>query len=187
MNTLYIIISLTLYFTILTISVRHSLEEDKIFIRIGEEIYLVNLIESSITEELISLLPLKATPLEDNNKLTKKLKLSVKIETESFYESRNNSYISNIGDIFLYKGNELVLFNENKIINNNDGEYIKIGFIKKSNELFNSINKIKKKTILLWNTLNYADYKGKIKPYGYNNIMNYFTWKIFTFFCFLLL
>ena len=64
MNSLYIIIFLILYYTILTISVEHSLEEDKIYILIGEEIFLVNLNENLITKELISLLPLKANILE---------------------------------------------------------------------------------------------------------------------------
>ena len=184
MNSLYIIIFLILYYTILTISVEHSLEEDKIYILIGEEIFLVNLNENLITKELISLLPLKANILEEN-KSTQNFKLSAKIEMKNLFIPTNIP--CNIGDLFLYKGNELVLFNENTNILNNDGEFIKIGFIKQSNEFFQSIKKYKKKTILVWNTLNYADYKGKIKPYGYNNIMNYFTWKIFTFFCFLLL
>lgn len=184
MNSLYIIIFFILYNTILTISKEHSLEEDKIYILIGEEIFLVNLNENLLTKELISLLPLKATILEEN-KSTQNFKLSAKIEMKNFFIPTN--YACNIGDLFLYKGNELVLFNENTNILNNDGDYIKIGFINQSNELVKSIQKYKKKTILVWNTLNYADYKGKIKPYGYNNIMNYFTWKIFTFFCFLLL
>ena len=184
MNSLYIIIFSALYYAILTISIEYSLEEDKIFILIGEEIFLANLNENSISKELISLLPLKATILEEKQS-TQDFKLSSKIELKNFFIPTN--YTCNIGDLFLYKGNELVLFNENTHILNNNGEYIKIGFIKQSNELFKAIKKYKKKKILLWNTLNYADYKGKIKPYGYNNIMNYFTWKIFTFFCFLLL
>ena len=184
MNSLYIIIFLMLYYKILTISIQHTLEEDKIYILMGEEIFLVNLNDNSIAKELISLLPLKATILEENQS-TQNFKLSLEIEMKKFAIPTN--YPCKIGDFFLYKGNELVLFNENTNILNNNGEYIKIGFIKQTNELFNSLKKYKKKTILLWNTLNYADYKGKIKPYGYNNIMNYFTWKIFTFFCFLLL
>ena len=65
------------------------------------------------------------------------------------------------------------------------GDYIKIGNTKESESLFNSLTKSKR--ILLWNTLNYDNHRGKVKPYGYFSIMNYFTWKIFTFFCFLLI
>ena len=174
-----------LFFKALTLSITHSLEEDKIYMLIGEEIFLVNLTEGQIAKELISVLPLKASLIEENNS-TLNLKLSIKIETENFFIPTNYTCNPNVGDLYLYKGSELILFNEQIEINDN-GEYIKIGFIQKSNELINSIQKYKKKTILLWNTLNYADYKGKIKPYSYNIIMNYFTWKLFTFFCFLLL
>ena len=46
----------------------------------------------------------------------------------------------------------------------------------------------KNSSIFLWNTLNYVNQKEKVRPYGYyNSLMNYFTWKVFTFFCFLLL
>ena len=185
MNTFYLIISLTLYYTIVS-SIQYSLEEDKIYILIGEETFLINLIENSITQELINLLPLKTKILEENHAEIN-LPLSVEIETELL---SHDNYISkaNIGDLFLVKGQKkLVLFNESKAIINNNDLYIKIGNTEHSNKISNFLRKNKNKRCMLLNTLNYADHKGKIKPYTYNTLINYFTWKIFTFFCFLFL
>ena len=187
MNTFYLIISLTLYYTIVS-SIQYSLEEDKIYILIREETFLVNLIENSITQELINLLPLKTKLFEENDSQIN-LPLSIEIETESFpYDNDNYMTKANIGDLFLVKRQKkLVLFNESKTFINNNGEYFKIGNIEHSNKIFNFIPNNKNKRCMLLNTLNYADHKGKIKPYTYNTLMNYFTWKIFTFFCFLFL
>ena len=185
MNTIYLIISLTLYCAVVS-SIQYSLEEDKIYIQIGEETFLINLIESSITQELINLLPLKTILFEENDSEIH-LPLSIEIETEAF---PNNNYITkaNMGDLFLIKGQKkLVLFNESRTFTNNNGEYFKIGNTEYSNKIFNFIPKKKNKRCILLNTLNYADHKGKIKPYTYNTLMNIFTWKIFTFFCFLFL
>ena len=188
MNTFYLIISLTLYYTIFS-SIQYSLEEDKIYILIGEEAFLVNLIENSITNELISLLPLKTKLLEENNSKIN-LPLSVEIEAETFPKNNNNNSIikADMGDLFLVKGQrKLVLFNQSKTFINNNDEYFKIGNIEHSNKIINYIPKNRNKSCVLLNTLNYADHKGKIKPYTYNSLMNFFTWKIFTFFCFLFL
>ena len=185
MNTFYIILSLTLYYAIVS-SIQYSLEEDKIYILIGEETFLINLIKNSITKELISLMPIK-TKLVEKNDSEINLPLSVEIETDSIHH--NNDIIkANIGDLFLVKGQKkLVLFNEYKTFINNNDEFFKIGNSEHTNKIVNFIAKNRSKSCTLLNTLNYADVKGKIKPYTYNTLMNYFTWKIFTFFCFLFL
>ena len=186
MNAFNKIISLTLFYTI-TASIQYTLEEDKIYILIGEETFLINLIKNSITKELISLLPLKTKFFEENEG-KKFLPLSVQIETETYIALEDFSNKANIGDLFLFKGKKLILFNEQRELVNNNGDYIKIGYAKQPDDIICSMNKNKNKTFLLWNTLNYADHKGKIKPYAYyNSIMNYFTWKALTFFCFLFL
>lgn len=186
MNTFNIIILLALFY-IITSSIQYTLEENKIYILIGEEIFLINLIENSITKELISLLPLK-TKFFEEKKEEKFFPLSVEIETENYLSLERFSNKANIGDLFLFKGKKLILFSEQKDLLNNNGDYIKIGSTKQPDEIISSINKNRNKTFLLWNTLNYADHKGKIKPYAYySSIMNYFTWKALTFFCFLFL
>ena len=99
--------------------------------------------------------------------------------------SENTKIKANKGDLFLFKGKELILLNEEIDIIDENGDYLKLGNKKDVDHLFNSISK--NKSILLWNTLNYEDNLEKVNPYAYNSIMNFFTWKIFTFFCFLLL
>ena len=72
-------------------------------------------------------------------------------------------------------------------MNNNSGEYVKLGFIEQVDVLID-VMKNYKKNILLWNTLDYANHKGKINPSTYYiSIMNYFTLKVLTLFCFLFL
>ena len=185
MNTFYLIISLSLYYTIIC-TIQYSLEEDKIFILIGEEAFLINLIKNSITKELISLLPLKTKLLVENESEIN-LTLSIEIETETFPNNNNDIIKANMGDLFLVKGQKkLIIFNESKTFINNNGEYFKIGNTDQSNKIIKFIPKNRNKSSTLLNTLNYADHKGKIKPYTYT-LMNYITWKIFTFFCFLFL
>ena len=186
MKTIFIVIILSLYYTIISSSIHYTLEEDKIYILIGSETFLINLFESPITKELISLLPLKTKLLEENDS-EKILPLSVKIETETFFLSEKFSNNGKIGDLFLYKGKNLVFITETKTFEENNGDYIKMGYTKEIGEIINLMEKNKNKTFLLWNTLNYAEYKGKIKPYAYySSLMNY-SWKILTFFCFLFL
>ena len=81
----------------------------------------------------------------------------------------------------------MILLNEPALLNNiNDNDYIKIGEIDNADKLFNNISM--NKSILIWNSLNYENQKEKVKPYGYyTSLMNFFTWKIFTFICFILL
>jgi hypothetical protein len=186
MNTISLFIALSLYYVVVAISIQQILEEDKIFIIIGKETFLVNLIENPITKELISVLPLKTNLIEEKNS-TKQLPLSIKIETENYPSLKLSSVEGHKGDIYLHNGKQLVLFNETETIINN-GEYTKLGFIEQADELFDVMKKYKRSNILLWNTLDYANHKGRISPYTYyNSIMNYFTLKVLTFFCFLFL
>jgi len=113
------------------------------------------------------------------------MSLTFKIDTTNLISSECPQIKAAKGDLILFKGKELILTNEETTISNESGDYIKIGNTKESESLFNSLTKSKR--ILLWNTLNYDNHRGKVKPYGYFSIMNYFTWKIFTFFCFLLI
>ena len=186
MKAISFFITFTLYYAVVTTSIQQSLEEDKIFIIIGKDTFLVRLIENQITKELISVLPLKTYLLEEKQS-SKHLPLTIKIETENYDSIKLPSIEVYKGDLYLYKEKELVLFNETTTINNNNGEYVKLGFIEQVDVLFDVMKKYKK-NILLWNTLDYANHKGKINPSTYYiSIMNYFTLKVLTLFCFLFL
>ena len=182
----YLCLLLSILFSaVSSVSFEYMLKEDVMYIIIGEEIFPISLNESPITKELLSILPLKIRQIQtDSTKI--KMPLNANIEATSYYPSENNVTEANKGDIILYKGKEIIIFNESTNISSENGNYIIIGTCENSEEL---IKKIKKnKTLLLWNTLNYENHKRKVKPYGnYNSIMNFFTWKIFTFFCFLLI
>ena len=185
MNVIKNLLSLTLFLTVSAISIKSKIENDKLYILIGEEIFLINLTESSVTQELISVLPMKIK-LQNENISTKNLSLTIHIDISNLAYPPNIPTKGNKGDLMLFKGKELILLNEDINLSNENGDYLKIGYTKDIEDLFNSISKNKR--ILLWNTLNYENHLGKVKPYGYyTSIMNYFTWKIFTFFCFLLL
>ena len=185
MNCYIFILSSILFYAVSALSIENSLEENLMYILIGEEIFPISLIESQTTKELISILPLKTRLIQkDSTKI--QMPLSAQIDTTILTNKINSKIEGNRGDIILYKGNEINILNEPTTLNNENGDYIKIGICENTEELLNKIGK--KKTILLWNTLNYENHKGKVKPYGnYYSIMNYFTWKIFTFFCFLLI
>ena len=174
-----------IFFVLSSLSIAEILDSDKMYIYIGEKIFLINLLENEITKELISILPLK-TKLVKENAQTSHMKLSIKIETSNYVSMGEELIKGKKGDIFLFQGNEIILLNEPKNFPNENRNYIKIGFFGETENLISSMKN--NKTIFLWNTLNYENHKGKVKPYGYyTNIMNYFTWKVFTFFCFLLL
>ena len=183
MNCNMIMLSCILFYVVSALSFENSLKEDIMYILIGEEIFPISLIESQTTKELISILPLK-TRLIQNDSTKIQMPLSTQIDTTIFNEIKN-PIKGNKGDIILYKGNEIIILNESTILNNINGDYIKIGNCENSEELLNKSGK--KKTILLWNALNYENHKGKVKPYGYYSIINYLTFKILTVFCFLLL
>jgi len=185
MNSYLYILFFSLFYFTDSKTFNKILDNDKMYILIGEKVFLVNLLENAMTQELISVLPLKTRLLEDNS-ITKKFELTTMIETTNLVNEQDKIIQVKKGDLMLFKGKELVLFNEILKINNYEGDYIKIGSIKQVEELNSSIKD--KKRILLWNSLNYENHEGKIKPYGfYTSLMNYFTWKLFTFVCFLLI
>ena len=185
MKVITYILSFILFFEAYSISMVSKIENDKLYISIGEETYLVNLIENQVTKELISVLPMKIR-LQNEDISSKSLSLSIHIETSNLDSSTNSTINAIKGDLILFQGKELILINEETNFENDNGDYLKIGHTRDVEKLFSSITKNKR--ILLWNTLNYENNLGKFKPYGYyTSIMNYFTWKIFTFFCFLLL
>ena len=184
MTQILYFLSFLLYFGVSAISVKNTIDDDKLYILIGEETFLVNLIENPVTKELISVLPMKIKLLNEGIS-SKNMSLTFKIDTTNLISSESLQIKAAKGDLILFKGKELVLTNEETTISNESGDYIKIGNTKESESLFNSLTKSKR--ILLWNTLNYDNHMGKVKPYGYFSLMNYFTWKIFTFFCFLLI
>ena len=142
MKAISFFITFTLYYAVVTTSIQQSLEEDKIFIIIGKDTFLVRLIENQITKELISVLPLKTYLLEEKQS-SKHLPLTIKIETENYDSIKLPSIEVYKGDLYLYKEKELVLFNETTTINNNNGEYVKLGFIEQVDVLFDVMKKYK--------------------------------------------
>ena len=58
MKVIYIL-SISIFLSILTLSKEEALDIDKMYILIGEKIFMLNLIENEITYELLSILPLK--------------------------------------------------------------------------------------------------------------------------------
>ena len=179
------ILSISIFLSFLTLSKEEALDIDKMYILIGEKIFMLNLIENEITYELLSILPLKIKLMEENLESTH-MRLSSKIKTNIFIENKNSIINTKKGDIFLFKGNEMIIFFEPTKIIDENGDYIKIGFLKETEEFLNLVKT--NKSIFLWNALNYKNHKGKVEPYGYyTSIMNYLTWKVFTFFLFLLL
>mgnify|MGYP006873174338 CR=1 FL=1 len=182
MNSLCIL-SLLLYITN-SLSIE-ELDKDKMYLLIGEEIFMVNLLENEITKELISVLPLKSKLIKEKYDYMH-IPLSVRIESDMEISMENSLLNINKGDLFLFKGNELILFDDVSNLNDINKDYIKIGNVVEAEGIVKYAEK--NNSIFLWNTLNYVNQKEKVRPYGfYNSIMNYFTWKVFTFFCFLLL
>ena len=185
MTSYMCILSIILFSVVAAATFENSLKDDKMYILIGEDIFPINLISSPINTDLISILPLK-TKLVQQDTVKAHLQLKVQIDTALSIPDLTSSINCIKGDVLLYQGAQLVIIKESTIINNESGDYIKLGNCPRSEELMNNIEATK--SILLWNSLNYENHEGKVKPYGnYNSIMNYFTWKIFTFFCFLLI
>ena len=185
MTSYICILSIILFSVVAAATFENSLKDDKMYILIGEDIFPINLISSPINTDLISILPLK-TKLVQQDTVKAHLQLKVQIDTALSIPDLTSSINCQKGDVLLYQGTQLVIIKESTTINNESGDYIKLGNCPRSEELMNNIEATK--SILLWNSLNYENHEGKVKPYGnYNSIMNYFTWKIFTFFCFLLI
>ena len=184
MNANFYLLFLTLFYFVFSLAEKNLLEQDKMYIIITETAYMVNLKEDPITTEIISLFPLKAKIIEEDS-ISKHMLLNTRIDTDP---TESSILHVNKGDLLLFNGKELILLNKSTTINGINGDYIKIGSIAENEKenVFNSISK--NKTIFLWNTLNYQNHQGKVKPYGfYNSLMNYFTWKIFTLLCFILI
>ena len=185
MSSYMCILSIILFSVVAAATFENSLKDDKMYILIGEDIFPINLISSPINTDLISILPLK-TKLVQQDTVKAHLQLKVQIDTALSIPDLTSLINCIKGDVLLYQGAQLVIIKESTTINNESGDYIKLGNCPRSEELMNNIEATK--SILLWNSLNYENHEGKVKPYGnYNSIMNYFTWKIFTFFCFLLI
>ena len=185
MRSYLIMLSNILFLIAGVVSIDNNMEKDIIYILIEEETFQISLIGSPITKELLSILPLKAKILIKDS-TTMEIPLNIHMEMLDLTHSINGTIKGKKGDIFLFKGKELIILNESNTFINDSGDYIKIGICQDTEGIINKIGK--HKTILLLNILNYESHKGKVEPYGnYISIMNYFTWKIFTFFCFLLI
>ena len=185
MNSFFI--SLFIYICCLSsiISIDKTLSESIMYIRFGEEMFLINLYDNPIRKEIISLMPLKSNPIEKNN--LKYLPLSLEIEEEYSLYNQDPIVEADVGDIFLFQRKEIIIINKKTNFDNTNGEYIKLGKTDFVNELYDSM-KFNNKPVYLWNSYNYADYNEKIKPHEYYmSIMNFLTWKILTVICFLFL
>ena len=184
MNSNISIIYLLLLFGIDSKSFNKILDYEKMYIIIGEKNFLINLIENEVTKEIINILPLK-TNVNEGKLGSKHILFKTHIVNSDLISQKDILIKVNKGDLMLYKGEELILFNKTSILSNN-GDYIKIGTSEEAEELTKCIEE--NKTIYLWNSLNYNSQEEKFKPYGYySSLFNYFTWKIFTFICFLLI
>jgi hypothetical protein len=192
MRNIYIL-SILITKLIISYGIKNSLDSDKmyIFLEEKEKTFEINLIENDITNELISILPLKTKLVEDTLKINNhkyNIPLREDIEVSNFIlDQDKNEYIRvTKGDLVLYKKRELILFDENDYFLDENKEYIKIGKLNDVNEFLNFIQKDKK--IFLWNALNYQNQKEKVKPnVYYTSILYYLTWKILTLFCFIFL
>lgn len=185
MTSCICILSIILFSAVASATFENNLQDDKMYIFIGEDTFQINLIPSPINIDLISILPQK-TKLIQQDEMKASLQLKVQIETALSIPDLTPSINCQKGDVLLYQGTQLIILKESTSISNDSGDYVKLGNCPRSEELINSIQITK--SILLWNSLNYENHEGKVKPYGnYNSIMNYFTWKIFTFFCFVLI
>mgnify|MGYP006873167105 CR=1 FL=1 len=186
MKVYQVIFIFSIFYLIASKTVTNDIDTNKIYISVGREVFPVNLLQNEITEELITILPLKtAITNGTTNENARHISLKTQIDAANIISS---GFINaERGDIILYKGQELIILNEPVLFNsNNENDFIKIGEIDNIDNLFNNISM--NKSIFLWNSLNYEHQKEKVKPYGYyTSLMNFFTWKIFTFICFILL
>ena len=68
MKIIYIL-SFFLFKVVFPISIKNSFDSDRMYIFFEEKIFEINLIESDITNELISILPLKTKLIEENTNI----------------------------------------------------------------------------------------------------------------------
>ena len=188
MNSFYFLIFLGLCSSSLSISENPS-SESILYIRLGEEMFSVNLYDSPIRRELISLLPLQSNPINKKEfihfPLTLEIEEDIEIEIENSAVGGNSVIELEKGDVVLFQKKELIVINK-KIILDNNNEYIKLGKTEFTDELYNAIKF--NKPVYLWNSFDYINYNENIKPHEhYINIMNFITYKIVTVICYLYL
>ena len=184
MNSFYILLFSYLYTLISSISIDNIPTEGIMYIKIGEKMFSLNIYDNPISKELISLLPIKSVPVDKNN--MKYFSLGLEIEEEDSLDEKDLIIKADAGDVLLYKKKEIIIVNRKINFDNYNGEYIKLGYTKFTNELHDTLKY--NKPVYLWNSFNYQNYNEKIKPHEYYmSIMNFLTWKIVTIFCFLFL
>ena len=88
MTQILYFLSFLIYFGVSAISVKNPIEDDKLYILIGEETFLVNLIENPVTKELISVLPMKIKLLNEGIS-SKNMSLTFKIDTTNLISSES--------------------------------------------------------------------------------------------------
>ena len=105
MRNIYIL-SILIIKIISIISISNSLDSDKMYIFLDDKIFLIDLKESDITNELICILPLKTKLVEEEDEKHKYIiPLLDEIETSNFiFEQEENKNIKAVkGDILLFK------------------------------------------------------------------------------------
>ena len=152
--------------------------------------FSVNLYDSPIRRELISLLPLKSNPINKNEfihlPLSLEIEEDIEIENEDSVVGSNSVIEAEKGDIILFQKKELIVINKKIIVDNNNNEYIKLGKTDFADDLYSAIKF--NKPVYLWNSFDYINYNENIKPHEhYINIMNFITYKILTVICYLYL
>ena len=186
MNSFFILIFLHLCYTSQSISNDKPIESI-LYIKLGEEIFSVNLYDNHITYQLLGILPLRVNPIKENEFISLLLPSEIRMEKEFSTVGQNSLIEAEKGDIVLYKRKELIIIDKEIILDNINNEYIKLGKTENTDNLYNSIN-FNKQTIYLWNAFNYEDFNVNIKPHEhYINVMDYITYKIVTLICYLYL
>jgi hypothetical protein len=183
--------SFMLFFSSLIVYAASSLpqklypQKDKLYILIGEEAFQINLLENPITNELIFHMPI-STEFTQKDSMTILSPFNLKLDENMLPQEPNLSLEANKGDLLLYKGKEFIILNEAQVLNNGGYDYIILGNCENVDNLLDKLDK--NMNIILMNNLNYEDHMTKLNTYAkYNIIWNYFTWKVFTFFCFLII
>ena len=173
---------ITLFYMVSALSFEKSSTDNKIYLIVEEVLFPIITAENALTQKLISII--------QNEQTSIRMSFRAKIEPGLLDVISNDPIEGKKGDLLLYNGKEIILLKEDTtfttFMDGDSGEYVKIGKCSDTEEFLNRIET--NKTVFLWNSFNYENQKGKVKPYGkYFSIMNFFTWKIFTFFCFILI
>ena len=185
MNSFIYIFSFLIIYTTSSLPQKLFPQKDKLFILMGEEVFQVNLLENPITNEIINNMPIIAE-YDQKDSMLLLPPINYNLEINNLFHESNLSLETNKGDLLLKQGKEFIIMNEAQVLNNEKNEYIKLGNCENIDSLMDKLDK--KINIILMNNLNYEDHLGKLNTYAkYNIIWNYFTWKVFTFFCFLII